>query len=156
MKIFIKFTLALLLFVPFEIYSSEKIKFEIELYSLPYGKKIKYKISNKRINVFKESIFGKYIIIGSKKMCTEKADTLNQIIKQIRNSYNFQDTSFGGGIDGNLWILRIDINDHKMKLTVDNCYHQKLDEAIKLINSELRRRKKLIFFTAYFYKDCEC
>lgn len=129
------------------------IQLIIEQINIITGASVKYNYCDNRVKTYKRTQTDIYKRATSKRISEEKSDSIDMLAIRILHEYNSIDTLFANPsiLDGYKWVVKISSVGLDRKFVVYNCYHNQLDELIRIINGELRKRKRLIFPTGLLY-----
>lgn len=136
---------------------NDSISLEIKLVNVMTSASAIYKCENSRIKVYQSKNGKSYRLVSTKRLSEGKQSVITNSIIQLLDNYNFQSEEFSDSrvIDGYDWVATISYKNKVITYKVLNCCNSKIDQVIKVINAELKR-KKLIFETGLLYKDNPC
>lgn len=131
-----------------------KVNLVIEQVNITTGKAVLYNYNDNKVRTFKKNAADNYIQTSSNKIAKVKADSINMLATALLEKYQQYDSVFSnsGILDGYQWTVIINSAELKREFKVYNYYHKQMDDFIRIINGEIKKRNRLIFPSGWLYK----
>jgi hypothetical protein len=131
-----------------------KVSLVIEQVNIITGKAVMYNYNDSKVRTYKKTTSDNYVQTSSNKIAKVKADSINMLATALLEKYQPSDSVFSNSriLDGYKWTVIINSAEIKREFKVYNCYHKQLDDFVRIINGEIKKRNRLIFPSGWLYK----